>query len=124
MENYNAYENTYRLLSRCLSDCEYFLGNGNFHEKHLWAGKVEDHIAKMRELWDLLPETEKPAWLSMEEISEYERRMILGRKIHEEYVKAHQFVFQKDVNIILQSFVEEYRKLYGIDLSREYWWIY
>ena len=62
--------------------------------------------------------------LMQEEISEYERRMILGRKIHEEYVKAHQFVFQRDVNIILQSFVEEYRKLYGIDLSREYWWIY
>ena len=78
----------------------------------------------MRELWNSLPETEKPEWISMEDIAEYERRMILGRKIHGEYVKAHQFVFQKDVNIILQSFVEEYRKLYGIDLSSEYWWIY
>lgn len=63
----------YRLLDRLRTDCEYFLGVGQRAEKHLWAGSVEAQIAKMRELYDELPE--KPEWLSTEEIDEYARRM-------------------------------------------------
>ena len=63
----------YRLLDRLRTDCEYFLGAGQRAEKHLWAGSVEAQIAKMRELYDELPE--KPEWLSTEEIDEYARRM-------------------------------------------------
>jgi hypothetical protein len=63
----------YALLSRMKSDCEYFLGNGDGHEKHLWSGNVDDQIAKMKELWEGL--TVKPEWLSMEDILEYERKM-------------------------------------------------
>lgn len=63
----------YQLLDRCRCDCEYYLGNGNRHEKYLWAGNVKDHIQKMKELYNLLPV--KPEWLSMEEIIEYERLM-------------------------------------------------
>lgn len=63
----------YQLLDRCRCDCEYYLGNGNRHEKHLWAGNVKDHIQKMKELYNLLPV--KPEWLSMEKILEYEKLM-------------------------------------------------
>ena len=52
----------YRLLDRLCADCEYFLGEGQRAEKHLWAGSVEAQIAKMRELYAQLPE--KPDWLS------------------------------------------------------------
>ena len=31
-------EPDYRLLDRLCSDCEYYLGAGQFSEKHLWAG--------------------------------------------------------------------------------------
>ena len=67
------YSFEYQLLSRLRTDCEYFLGNGNRAEKHLWAGNVNGQIAKMRELYNLLPE--KPEWLTEQEIDNYERRM-------------------------------------------------
>lgn len=67
----NEYD--YMLLDRLKQDCEYFLGNGNRSEKHLWAGNVNDQIAKMKELYNKLPE--KPEWLSMEDIENYEKEM-------------------------------------------------
>ena len=67
------YEHEYRLLSRMKRDCEYFLGAGGRAEKHLWAGNVREQIAKMRELYDALPE--KPEWLTMEDIERYAQRM-------------------------------------------------
>ena len=63
----------YRLLSRLKADCDYFLGAGGRAEKHLWAGSVREQIAKMRELYDALPE--KPEWLTMEDIDRYAQRM-------------------------------------------------
>ena len=63
----------YRLLDRLCADCEYFLGEGQRAEKHLWAGSVEAQIAKMWELYAQLPE--KPDWLSPETIDAYARRM-------------------------------------------------
>ena len=66
-------EYDYMLLDRLRQDCEYFLGNGNRAEKHLWAGNVNDQIAKMKELYNKLPE--KPEWLTMEDIENYEKEM-------------------------------------------------
>lgn len=63
----------YRLLSRLKADCEYFLGAGQGAEKHLWAGSVSAQIAKMRELYALLPE--KPEWITEQDIDRYEQRM-------------------------------------------------
>lgn len=63
----------YRLLDRLRADCEYFLGEGQRAEKHLWAGSVEAQITKMRDLYAQLPE--KPDWLSPETIDAYARRM-------------------------------------------------
>ena len=63
----------YFLLSRLKADCEYFLGAGGRAEKHLWAGNVREQIAKMRELYDALPE--KPEWLTQEDIDRYAQRM-------------------------------------------------
>ena len=64
----------YMLLSRLAMDCRYFLGNGQRYEPHLWAGNVKDQIAKMKELWNGFKE--KPEWLSMEEIEDFERQML------------------------------------------------
>lgn len=61
------------LLSRLQSDCEYFLGHGGRSVRNLWADTVEEHIAKMKELYDLVPE--KPEWLSYEQILDYEKKM-------------------------------------------------
>lgn len=56
------YTAEYRLLDRLRTDCEYFLGYGQRYEGHLWAGNVRDQIAKMRELYEAVPE--KPEWLT------------------------------------------------------------
>lgn len=67
--------NRYSLLSRMQSDCEYFLGNGNRSEKHLWGLTVEKHIRYMKILYIILPISLKPEWLTMNDILVYESRM-------------------------------------------------
>ncbi len=73
MSNFKA---TYMLLSRLQADNKYFLGYGNRQVKHLWAGSVEDQIKEMKELYNSLPENEKPEWLSMNDINEFEKNML------------------------------------------------
>ncbi len=63
----------YRLLDRLKSDCDYFLGAGNRSPKQLWAGDVHLQIKKMRQLYDAL--SEKPEWLTPEQIDQYEAAM-------------------------------------------------
>jgi len=65
----------YQMLSRLQQDCEYYLGNDgrSRHDKHLWAGNPVDQIKEMRRLYDLLHE--KPEWLTLEEIKEFENKM-------------------------------------------------
>ena len=65
--------NEYRLLSRLVADCDYFLGEGQRAEKHLWAGSVTAQIQKMRELYHIVPK--KPEWLTAEQIDRYEAYM-------------------------------------------------
>lgn len=65
----------YQLLSRMKMDCDYYLGNGQGSNKHLWAGNVDDQIKAMKALWNSFPEDKKPEWLSMEEIESYEAKM-------------------------------------------------
>nr|WP_278849255.1 LPD11 domain-containing protein [Enterocloster clostridioformis] len=67
------YSFEYQFLDRLRTDCEYFLGAGQRNEKHLWAGNVHAQIAKMRELYDALPD--KPEWLTKEAIDSYADRM-------------------------------------------------
>ena len=69
----SGHADEYRLVGRLKADCDYFLGAGGRAEKHLWAGNVREQIAKMRELYALLPE--KPEWLTMEDIDRYAQRM-------------------------------------------------
>ena len=70
------FELEYRQLSRLKSDCEYFLGAGGRAQKHLSEGGIEAQIAKMRELYNTVPE--KPEWLTAEDIDRYEAQMQAG----------------------------------------------
>lgn len=70
------FKTEYRQLSRLQSDCDYFLGNGAGHEKHLSCGSVENQIARMQELWDSFPNDKKPEWLSKEDIDGYAEKML------------------------------------------------
>lgn len=70
----------YQMLGRLKADCDYFLGNGTGYEGHLWAGSVEEQIAEMRKRWNEFAEDEKPEWLTMEQIDEYEKNMLNVRE--------------------------------------------
>ena len=66
----------YMLLSRMRMDCDYFLGNGQLYGNHLWAGNVVDQIGYMKALRKDFPEDGKPEWLTMEQILDYEKKML------------------------------------------------
>ena len=97
----NPYEFQYRLLSRLKMDCEYYLGNGGRQEKHLWAGNVADQLAKMRELFDLLPE--KPEWLTAEDIDSYEMRMTDTPALREPTYQVGDTVYLDNTAFIIED---------------------
>lgn len=65
----------YMLLSRMQSDCEYYLNYGNRNRNRLWAGDEQRQIEYMILLHDSFKEDEKPQWLTMDEILDYQKRM-------------------------------------------------
>ena len=65
----------YQLLSRMKSDCNYYLGYGNRNKNCLWSGDEKQHIADMKALYESFKESEKPEWLTSEDIKEYENKM-------------------------------------------------
>lgn len=87
-KNNNDPEFLYQMLGRLESDCKYFLGNGNGYEKHLWASSIKEQISAMKEIYNKLDE--KPEWLTMEQINDYEKQMILKfveKKHKKEFIK-------------------------------------
>ena len=58
------------------SDCEYYLNYGNRNPKRLWAGDEQRQIEYMILLHDSFKEDEKPQWLTMDEIIDYQKRML------------------------------------------------
>lgn len=66
----------YQLLARLKQDCEYYLGHGNRAKKHLWADDEAEQIAKMKALYAGF--SEKPEWISLEDIEQYEAKMLYG----------------------------------------------
>ena len=65
----------YMLLSRLQSDCDYYLNYGNRFPGCLWAGNEQRQIEAMIKLHESFNKDEKPEWLTMEEILEYDKKM-------------------------------------------------
>ena len=84
----------YQLLARLQQDCDYYLGHGNRAKKHLWAGGEAEQIAKMKELYSGL--REKPEWISLEDISSYEARMLTNFIDHSASGKTGTFAAKFD----------------------------
>lgn len=79
--NHDA-EFRYQLLDRMKMDCNYYLGNGNRHDKYLWAGNVTEQIQYMKDLWKSFPDDAKPEWLTWEQICKYEKSMTNDNEIN------------------------------------------
>lgn len=91
-EDYNDPRFLYQMLSRLESDCKYFLENGNGVEKYLWALKVDNQISAMKEIYNKLKE--KPEWLSLEQINNYEKEM--KTKLNEKTLNLTEKNYKKD----------------------------
>ena len=63
------------LLNRLCTDCDYFIGYGDRHIKHLWAGNVSDHIEAMRIIYDSFANDKKPKWITLDQIKKYGEEM-------------------------------------------------
>lgn len=65
------------LLGRMVSDCEYYLGFGNRHPKHLWAGNEHEQIEYMKFIWNQLTHIygEVLPWCPLERIEQFEIKM-------------------------------------------------
>lgn len=73
-------ERDYMMLSRLQMDCNYFLGNGNGYEGHLYYKSVEVHCDEMEKLWNSFAAEDKPEWLTMEQIKENRKKMLMARR--------------------------------------------
>ena len=71
----SSYEFEYRMLSKLQSDCEYYLGYGNRSPSILCNHSVQNHIARMKELWNGFLTDQKPEWLTWEQLLQYEKVM-------------------------------------------------
>lgn len=65
----------YQMLSRLKMDCGYYLGNGGRSNNVLWAKDEVEHIELMKAIWNSFDQGDKPEWLSMADIEEYEKKM-------------------------------------------------
>lgn len=64
----------YMMLDRLRTDCNYYL-DGHQLKKHLWANDETEHVSLMIELYNSFDEEERPEWISMDDIKEYQRKM-------------------------------------------------
>ena len=96
-ENNTNLEYNYMLLDRLKQDCEYFLGNGNGSVKHLWAGDIDEQIDKMKELYNSFADDEKPEWITMKDINNYEKKMKALKNSKEKKTEVTERDLSKDL---------------------------
>lgn len=65
----------YSMLDRLASDCRYYLGNGDRSKEVLWAKDEKDQIKYMKALYNSFSEDNKPKFISMEDINQFEKEM-------------------------------------------------
>ncbi len=68
LKHYNTFK--YMLLGRMKCDCESYI-NGI---KHLFYPNIAKHIQAMKDIWNSFSDNEKPEWLSLEDICNYENK--------------------------------------------------
>ncbi len=78
MENYEKVialekEQNYNMLKRLRSECESYLHTGNLYD--LYYRAVGSQIEIMEEIYNSFSEEEKPEWINLEDIKNYEKEM-------------------------------------------------
>ncbi len=65
----------YQMLDRLRNDCDYYLGYGDRNPGVLPSSDERKHIETMKDIWKSFSDTEKPEWLTWEQILDYEKAM-------------------------------------------------
>ena len=65
----------YSMLDRLASDCRYYLGNGDRSKEVLWAKDEKEQIKYMKALYNSFNNNNKPNFISMEDILQFEKKM-------------------------------------------------
>ena len=73
----------YMMLDRLLSDCRYYLGYGNRCTSNLWAKDENKQIKYIKALYNSFDNNNKPSFISMEDINQFEKGMC-----DKEYIKS------------------------------------
>jgi len=76
----HAREKDYMMLGRLLSDCNYFLGNGNGYTGHLYYDEVDKHCDEMKKLYLSFSEKDKPEWIDLDIIENLRTKMLKKRR--------------------------------------------
>ena len=100
----------YMMLDRLKTDCNYFLGNGNRNEKHLWAGDVDKQIKLMKDLYNSFEE--KPEWISMEDIENFEKQMKETNESLNEEGDLTWEEFKPQVDAAIENYKKKYSYLF------------
>jgi hypothetical protein len=66
----------YQFLSRLQQDCLYYLGHGGRNKKHLYYLDEQEHIDNMKALYNSFSDSEKPEWLTLDDILIFEKQML------------------------------------------------
>ena len=66
----------YQFLSRLQQDCLYYLGFGGRNKKHLHYLDEQEHIDNMKALYNSFSDSEKPEWITLDDIVMYEKEML------------------------------------------------
>lgn len=73
----------YQMLSRLISDCEYYINSYNWffkpyspNEKHLYYKNVKKHIEEMIKLYNSFSDEAKPEWTSLKHIENLKNQML------------------------------------------------
>ena len=111
-------EYRYMLLDRLKQDCEYFLGNGNGNAEHsLWAKDIDEQIEKMKEIYNSFSEEEKPDWITLEDINNYEKRM----KEYNKDVKTEDLSDKNKFLVhILNGVVKDIQSRFDVEATAEF----
>lgn len=116
-----VYDNKFKkdLLARMKSDCDYYLGYGNQQEKHLWAGNVKEQLEVMQDLYKSIPPSNRPEWISLEEISLYQDHMIVKEPQYDRILMGEDLNGSKDNAIDLEVALTTGKDLDGVNIPND-----
>lgn len=88
----------YKLLARMQADCKYYLATGS-NPKYLWSDNEAEQIANMKALYNSFQDSDKPLFITKEEILLYEKLMLRRVDITKEDVRCIDLIYEDDMKI-------------------------